>query len=219
MVKFGARVIDQGAQANQESMDWFDNVTIHDSSVQSAYFLTSGNDTTPDGLFYDSELVFGGDANGEATSFTSMNSTLGLFYTNGTTSSALTAFPSYFSFGGDTQEAADNLHTTYSGNGIVHLSVGTPNYDYLGTATGSFSLPSIETTLGIPGSTTTSTTFLLHEHHLDHIDRDLPHDDLDFYHNQQRIDSIDHFDDSEFYEFVFFFHHLHSQFNLGNINF
>ena len=72
LVQYGARVIDQGAQANQASMDWFDNVTIHDSTVQTAYFLTSGNDTTPDGLFYDSEFVLGGDANGEATDFTSM---------------------------------------------------------------------------------------------------------------------------------------------------
>jgi len=47
-VQFGARSFGGGdGQLN----DWFDNVTIHGATVQSTYFLTSGNATTPGGLF------------------------------------------------------------------------------------------------------------------------------------------------------------------------
>jgi hypothetical protein len=158
LVQYGARIVDPGAQANLAKTDWYDNVTIHDPTVTSSYFLTSGNDTTPDGLNYDTEFVLGGDANGASTNFTSMSSGLGLYYTNGTTSHSLTAFPSYFSFGYDTLEAADNLRMAYDGNGQVSISTGAPNYQYLGTATGSSSLSSIESSLGFPSTTTTTTT-------------------------------------------------------------
>ena len=138
---------------------WFDNVTIRDPKVTGAAFLTDGNDTTPDGLYYDTELVFAGEGNGESTSFTSMSSSLGLFYANGT-SHALTPFPSYFSFGQDTDEAADNLRMTYLGSGEVTVSTGAPNYEYLGTASGSATLASAEDALdaSLGLTTTTSTT-------------------------------------------------------------
>ncbi len=153
LVQFGARP--SGATTFGDV--WFDNVTIHDTKVTGAAFLTDGNDTTPDGLYYDTELVFAGEGNGESTSFTSMSSSLGLYYTNGT-SHALTPFPSYFSFGQDTDEAADNLRMTYLGSGEVAISKGTPDYEYMGTASGSATLASAEGALDASLGLTTTTT-------------------------------------------------------------
>lgn len=110
---------------------WFDNITISDPGVQSAYFYVNGNDSTPIGTYYDAELVFCGEGNLEETNFTQMNATLGLYYLN-ETSGQFSSFPSYYSFGGDTGEAADNLHVNYLGNGTAQVDVGTPNYVYLG---------------------------------------------------------------------------------------
>ena len=160
VVQFGARMT--GGVPGTPGTDWFDNVTIHDPAVTSAYFLTDGNYSTPIGTFYDTELVFGGEGNGEATTFTSMAASLGLYYSNGT-ATEMSAFPSYFSFGRDTQEAAYNLKMSYLGNGEAAVSAGTPNYDYLGQASGAYSMASVEASLGFPGlvngtSTATTTT-------------------------------------------------------------
>ena len=152
LVQFGAKTTGSGLGTN-----WFDNVTIHDPTVRSAYFLTSGNSTTPIGSFYDTELVFAGEGNGETTDFTHLSASLGLFYANGT-SASVNAFPSYFSFGQDTAESADNLRMSYLGNGEVHVSVGTPNYDYLGAASESFTLSAAESSLGFPGSSNVTST-------------------------------------------------------------
>jgi Thermopsin len=158
LVQLGAKTVQGTGLATQVSNSWFDNVTIHDPTVQSSYFLTSGNDTTPDGLYYDTEFAFAGDANGESTNFPVMNSGLGLFYTNGSASQSLTPFPSYFNFGFDTQEGADNLKVTYTGNGLVQVGVGTPDFAYLGQATGSYSLNTVEDRLGISTGVITSST-------------------------------------------------------------
>ncbi len=155
LVQFGAK--SAGSGLDDRFTGWFDNVTIHDTAAQSAYFFTSGNATTVGGLFYDTEFVWTGEANGEDTFFTQMNSSLGLFYANGE-GSHLTPFPSYFSFGYDTDEAADNLRMSYSGNGTETVSTGNPNYEYLGSAEGAFSLSSIEGTLGFPGVHSVSMT-------------------------------------------------------------
>jgi hypothetical protein len=156
LVQFGARMTG-GTLGIGSSTDWFDNVTIHDPATIDAYFFTAGNYTTPLNTFYDTELVFGGEGGGEATSFTQLRANLGLFYANGT-SNRVSAFPSYFSFGLDTAESADNLNVGYIGNGTAGVSVGTPNYDYLGAASGNFSLSAVESSIRITGSATTSTT-------------------------------------------------------------
>lgn len=159
MVQFGASLT--GGVLGRPGTLWFDNVTIHDPSVTSSYFQTTGNYSDPYSTFYDAELVFAGEGNGEATSFAQLDASLGLFYANGT-SHSLTAFPSYFSFGQDTAEAADNLMMRYLGNGEAGVSVGTPNYVYLGSASGNYSLAGIEGSLGFPespgSSFTTATT-------------------------------------------------------------
>lgn len=148
LIQFGARMT--GDVLGVQGTDWFDNVTIHDPAVSGAYFATDGNYSTPIGSYYDTELVFAGEGNGEETSFTSLAASLGLYYANGT-NGFMSAFPSYFSFGQDTAEAADNLRVSYLGNGEARVSRGTPNYDYLGSATGSLSLASAESSLGFPG--------------------------------------------------------------------
>lgn len=139
LVQLGAQLFENGGLA-VTPIEWFDNATISDPLVQSAYFFVSGNQTTPDGLYYDTELVFAGENNGEATDFTQMSSSLGIFFDNSTTGK-LQSFPSLYSFGGDTSEAADNLQVAYSGNGFAQISTGTPNYVYLGPASGSISFP------------------------------------------------------------------------------
>ncbi len=152
LVQFGAW-LSGSTPGPSTNTDWFDNVTIHDPTADGAYFFTAGNYTTPLGTFYDTELVFGGEGGGEATNFTQLGANLGLFYAN-STSDRMNAFPSYFSFGQDTAEAADNVMVRYLGNGTAMLSIGTPSYGYLGTASGGFSLAYVENALGITGSPT-----------------------------------------------------------------
>jgi len=152
LVQFGAWSTG-GTLGTRAGTDWFDNVTIHDPTANNAYFFTAGNYTTPLGTFYDTELVFGGEGGGEATSFTQLGANLGLFYANGT-SNRMNVFPSYFSFGLDTAEAADNVAVRYLGNGTASVSVGAPNYDYLGAASGNFPLASVEGALGATGTPT-----------------------------------------------------------------
>ncbi len=47
---------------------------------------------------------------------------------------------------------------SYLGNGGASVSVGPPNYDYLGAASGTFSLASVEGSLGVTGTPTNSST-------------------------------------------------------------
>ncbi|MHB1868681.1 MAG: thermopsin family protease, partial [Nitrososphaerales archaeon] len=131
LVQLGFRPLQNGSLTTSPTY-WYDNVTIHAPNVQSAYFQVAGNATTPIGSFYDSELVFAGEGNNEATTLLNMSASLGLFFRNDTTS-VLSAFPSYYSFGGDTAETVTNLAVSYS-NGIAYVQVGNPNYVYLGKA-------------------------------------------------------------------------------------
>jgi len=156
LVQFGAWLTGGTLEA-RTGTDWFDNVTIHDPTANSAYFFTAGNYTTPLGTFYDTELVFGGEGGGEATNFTQLGANLGLFYANGT-SDRMTVFPSYFGFGQDTAEGADNVMVSYLGGGTARVSVGTPNYDYLGAGSGNFSLASVESALGASSPTKSSSS-------------------------------------------------------------
>jgi thermopsin len=139
LLQMGAQMLQNGT-APATPVSWFDNMTINDPTTQSAYFLVSGNQTTPNGLYFDTELVFGGENNGEATDFTQMSASLGMFYYNNA-SGVLDSFPSLYSFGGDTAEAADNLQVSYSGNGFSQVTTGTPDYVYLGQASGTLALP------------------------------------------------------------------------------
>jgi thermopsin len=159
LLQMGSQVLRNGSQTNAQPIFWFDNITINDPGVQSAYFYVSGNDSTPVGSFYDAELVFAGEGNLEATNFTQMDSTLGLFYLN--SSNELSAFPTYYSFGGDTGEATYNLHVQYSGNGVAQVTVGTPNYVYLNAVSNSTTASTSGiTTAQISGTTSTQSQVL-----------------------------------------------------------
>lgn len=149
VVQMGAQVLRNGSGPGTQ-MDWFDDVTLHDPTVSSAYFYVAGNSTTPEGTFYDTEFVFGGENDGESTNFDQMSASMQLFYDN-STSGVLNYFPSYYSFGQDTAESADNLHVAYS-NGVAQLSPGSVNYVYLGSASGTSSLSQLASGSG----TTTS---------------------------------------------------------------
>jgi thermopsin len=146
-VQMGAQVLRNGSEPGSP-MDWFDDLTIHDPTVTTAYFYVSGNSTTPEGTFYDTEFVFGGENDGESTNFNQMSASMQLLYDN-STGGVLSYFPSYYSFGQDTAESADNLHVAYS-NGVAQVSPGSVNYVYLGSASGTSSLSS--------GSSSTTTS-------------------------------------------------------------
>ena len=158
LVQLGYHTLANGS-AVSSTTNWFDNVTIHDASVQTAYFDVNGNSTTPVGDYFDAELVFAGEGNLESANFTQLNATLGLFYQN-TTTGILSSFPTYYDFSGDTGEAANDLVVNYT-NGIVSVEQGAnPNYVYLGNASlflnpNSLTFSSLET-----NQTTTPTTSL-----------------------------------------------------------
>lgn len=133
-VGFGAQLVENGTRVYAPIL-WFDNATIHLEGVLEAYFLVDGERLAPPpatgerGLYYDAELVFGGEANGAQTNFTALSCTIGLFYgANGT----LKDFPTYYSFGADTAEGAYDLHVKYLGAGLASVTVGRPDYRYLG---------------------------------------------------------------------------------------
>ena len=160
LVQIGAQVIQNGTNPVR-AIDWFDNATIKDATVQTASFEVAGNSTMPNGLYYDTEFVFGGEGNGESTNFTHLSAQLGLFYGN-STAGPQSAYPSYYSFGGDTGESADNLQVSYAGNGYSTVGVGTPNYVFLGNAsTGPggakpYSLPAAGSQVSTSSSTASS---------------------------------------------------------------
>jgi thermopsin len=115
-----------GYQVNGGPRVTYDTVTITEpSSVINASILVSGYRMTPSGNYYDAELVFGGEENGEATTFTSMNSELMLFYRmpNGTFVSPYAAYE----FGSDTAESAYNLQTVLQ-NGNAFVTIGSPDF-------------------------------------------------------------------------------------------
>ena len=128
-------MVSMGVRYGNNSTVWFDNVTLLDPNVSDAHFYVSGNQYTPagasspGGTYYDSELVFGGPGNGALANFTSANAELQMYYFNSTTHE-LDTFPSAYTFGADTAEAAANLSVNYS-NGYAVLSLGTPRFDNL----------------------------------------------------------------------------------------
>ena len=115
-----------GYQVNGGQRVTYDTVTITEpGSVINASILVSGYRMTPSGNYYDAELVFGGEENGEAATFTSMNSELMMFYRmpNGTYVSPYAAYE----FGSDTAESAYNLQTVLQ-NGNAFVTIGSPNF-------------------------------------------------------------------------------------------
>jgi thermopsin len=132
---------------------WYDTIKVHDPDASSADFIVNGRQYTPAGAeqpigsYYDAELVFGGGAGGEAAHF-QLSAELALFYVNGT----VRPFPSLYSFGADTAEAAYNIVVS-NGNGVEVAGTGTP---YYGVLTNDFN--GSLTALTAAGATTVSQT-------------------------------------------------------------
>jgi thermopsin len=159
-LQMGITVFQNGTET-ATSGSIFDNITISDPNVQSAYFYVSGNESTPVGAaslfgeYYDTEFVYGGGGNGASTSFEQMNSTLGLYYTNNS-GGQLEPFQSYYSFGADTAEATGNLQVSYVGSGVARVTPGNPYYGYLVQAQTTSSSSNTAATSGSARTTPTS---------------------------------------------------------------
>ncbi|MFP3293434.1 MAG: thermopsin family protease, partial [Nitrososphaeria archaeon] len=144
------------------AVTWYDNATIHEPGITSVGLVVDGYNYTPGGLFYDAELVFGGEGNGEVTDFTFMNATLLLRYAlpNG----SIVSPPAIYGFGSDTAEAADDLSTSLV-NGYPVVTIGSGNFGPVGysssvpafSASISLSAPAAtDAGLGIPVSISSS---------------------------------------------------------------
>ena len=109
------------------------NFSIIDKNATSSYFLVDGmNYATSNTAFFDAEFVFGGpNVYERAATFTSMNSVLNLMYYNSSTN-RFQNFSSYYNFGYDTTEAASALSTSLLHNGSITVTVGKPDYGYIG---------------------------------------------------------------------------------------
>jgi thermopsin len=154
IVNFGAQVL-QGEGTPASSVDWFDTVTVNDPTVQSADYVVSGNLTTANGLYFDTEMTVGGESNGESTSFNSLGAAFGLFYENAATGT-FQSFPYVYSFGADTGETADNVQVSNLGDGFAQLATGTPNFVFLGSSSGTISFPLTASTITSAASQTNS---------------------------------------------------------------
>ncbi len=130
VVKFGFEVSNNGSAVHGSTV-YYDAVTFSGAgSVESSGILIDGSKMSPEGLFDNAELVFCGEGNGEATTYTQMNSALSLSYSsaNGT----VTEPKALWEFGSDTGESSYNLQTSYAGGLIeVGLGMGGFNENYL----------------------------------------------------------------------------------------
>ena len=128
LISMGVRALDG---PSPDKITWYDKITIVDPGVASADFTVNGREYTPAGAdtsigsFFDAELVFGGGAGGQAATY-SLDASLALFYWDQT----LRPFPSLYTFGDDTAEAAFNIEVTI-GNGVATAQSGTPYYGIL----------------------------------------------------------------------------------------
>jgi len=117
---------DEYLNATPQSTIFYDNVTIPNlnnySILITPYYMTPST-LTNSSNYYDAELIFGGESNGEFTTFSSMNATLNLYYNKNRT---LEEFPSYYSFGRDTEEGVYNLNTLII-NGTGRVEIGALN--------------------------------------------------------------------------------------------
>ena len=109
---------------------FYDNVSLNLNATKISIIITPYY-VAPSFIPYDAEFVFGGPGNGASTYFNSLNADLSLLYYNDTLNS-LSYFPSYYNFGEDTAEAADNLQTSPIAGSFANISVvtGAPNYGY-----------------------------------------------------------------------------------------
>jgi thermopsin len=123
-VTFAYQILKNGQGSSAQNIVNYDTATINATGITNSSIIISGYEQTPSNHYYDAELVFGGEFNGEVTTFTQMNSTLEMYYlmSNGDT---ITPY-SVYEFGSDTAEGAYNLETVVT-NGVFTIVIGQPN--------------------------------------------------------------------------------------------
>lgn len=123
-VTFGYRVVDSaGTFHGVYDTVVFNNPNAPANPPFTPAFQVSGKYTTPLGLDYDSELVFGGPGGGSNAVLNNITGTETLQYSN-LTSGGWKSVPSAYDFGADTGETAIGVAETWSPGGIVGLSAG-----------------------------------------------------------------------------------------------
>jgi len=125
-VTFGYRVVD----SKGTFQGIYDTVVFNNSWAPMApqfapNFQVSGTYTTPLGLDYDAELIFGGPGGGSNAVFNSINGTESLSYMN-QSGGGWKSVPSAYDFGADTGETAIGVAETWNPahGGSVNLSAG-----------------------------------------------------------------------------------------------
>src|SRR5271157_2321689 len=123
-VTFGYRVVDSaGVFTGIYDTVVFNNPWAPMDPPYAPAFQVSGKYTSPLGLDYDAELIFGGPGGGSNAVFNNITGTETLQYSNAT-SGGWTTVPSAYDFGGDTGETAIGVAETWSPDGTVGLSTG-----------------------------------------------------------------------------------------------
>jgi thermopsin len=125
-VTFAYQILTNGQNSKAEDPINYDTAAIKAPGITNASIIINGwNNQTPAGYPYDAELVFGGEFNGERTTFTEMNATLNMYYltSNGTIVTPYTLY----GFGSQTGEAAYNLETMMA-HGTYTVILGQPNF-------------------------------------------------------------------------------------------
>jgi hypothetical protein len=94
----------------------FDNVTFNGAAAPShpPMFEVNGKKNNPLGLYWDSELIFGGNGGGANAVITNLNATANLKYWSATGHDYL-GVPSAYDYGLDTGETADGVAVAYQG--------------------------------------------------------------------------------------------------------
>lgn len=102
----------------------YDYITIQVPGLSSANICVSSSNTGA-GLPYDIELVWGGAGNGKSASFNFLQSQLAIFYE--VVPGLFSPFSIIYDYGFDTQESVSDLYAYLGNNGLVCVTVGTPN--------------------------------------------------------------------------------------------
>ncbi|BCU70181.1 thermopsin family protease [Stygiolobus caldivivus] len=124
----GGAVIKLGYDLNGDYTT-YDVVSIGIPNINNAYILVAP-EKTGSGDCFDVELVWGGFSNSQTATFQSLTSQLAIYYkVEG--KNLYSPFPAVYNFGRDTGDTASNLQSFISNNGMVCVTTGTPNPEYL----------------------------------------------------------------------------------------
>ena len=119
-VSFCYAIVQSGNEYYPPSFNCYDNVTIiTPEPVTAAAIVTNPNALTPSSNAIDAELVFGGYANSEYTTFNSLNAYLALLYWG---NGAWEPYGDFFMNGWDTAEAATDLTSSVLPNGFIYVT-------------------------------------------------------------------------------------------------